>query len=339
MLLYSRSYFNAFGTRVTGGVVKSPGYGSDNSWTFLNIRSTRDEAGNEVLIYINGDEPSSLNPCYATTAYEWNIIGPALDGALAVNPYNHYDIPWMAEDWNIESTVAGGMDINFTLMSNVTWQDGYAYNSWDAEFNLEFLRTYSVPRYAATWNTLIDVEVHSSTLFEVHADEEGLGLFYDYGGLIAYLPPQVWNQTWASNQAVLDYDPQEAYDNQGYRRGSGHTPGPTPPPTNLFGTGPFIFQFYDPVNMYDDMYANRNYFWTQDNIKSKKREMFWQVGDYNKDGIVNVVDLTFCSFAFGCIEGLDPCYDPLADFNDDGIVDTRDIYIASYHLLWQKEYP
>jgi hypothetical protein len=91
--------------------------------------------------------------------------------------------------------------------------------------------------------------------------------------------------------------------------------------------------------MYDDMYANRNYFWTQDNIKSKKREVFWQVGDYNRDGLVNVVDLTFCSFAFGCIEGLDPCYDPDADFNDDGIVDTRDIYIASYHLLWQKEYP
>jgi ABC-type transport system substrate-binding protein len=343
MLLYSRSLFNAFGPRVTGGVVKSPGYGSDNSWTHMNIRTTRDEGGKEVMIYINGDEPSSFNPCYATTAYEWNIIGWCFDGATAVNPYNHYDIPWLATDWTITSIPNQGpysnetwMDVDFTLRSDVEWQDGHSFVASDVEFCLEFLRDYSVPRYAATWAEIDDVEVVSSTEVTIHSMSEGIGLFYDYSGLIALLPPQVWDQSWASNQAVLDYDPTEPYN-----VATGYTDGPNPPDTNLFGTGPFIFKFYDAVNMYDDMWKNPNYFLTITDIEDLKTEMFWQVGDYNRDGLVNVLDLTFVSFGFGCIEGLDPCYTTYidADFNEDGIIDTRDISNAAYHLLWQKEYP
>ena len=336
MLLYSRSYFNAFGTRVTDGVVKSPGYGADNSWTFFNVRTTRTEGGKEVLIYINGDEPDSLNPCYATTAYEWNIIAQCLDGATAVNPYNHFDIPWVASDWTITATV-GGMDIDFTLRSDVYWQDGYQFTASDVEFCLEFMRDYSVPRYAATWMTLDDVEVTSTYECTIHATEEGIGLFYDYSGLIGYLPPQVWDRTWADNQAVLDYAPDD--EAVGYDPAPGYADGPTPTPTNLFGTGAFIFQFYDEVNMYDDMWKNENYFMSTAAIAALKADMFWEVGDYDKSGIVNVVDLTFVSFAYGCISGLDPCYNAAADFNSDDIVDMRDIYTAAYHLLWQKEYP
>jgi ABC-type transport system substrate-binding protein len=337
MLLYSRSYFNVFGSDVTGAV-KSPGYGSDNSWTLFNIMTTREEdvdgdtVDDSLMIYINGDAPDSFNPCYATTVYEWNIIGLTQDGLTAVNPYNHYDVPWLADDWTITPTVAG-MDIDFTLRENSTWQDGHNFTAGDVEFCLEFLRDRSVPRYAEMWEQLIDVVVTDDLHLTVEADEAGIDLFYDFSGLGPMLPPQVWDRTWADDAAVLDYDPTEAYN-----VASGYTNGTHPPPTNLFGTGPFIFLLWDGTNEYDDMMANRNYFMTQEEIADRKATMFWQVGDQSWDGVVNVLDLTFVSFAYGCIIG-DPCYDVDADFNSDGIVDLRDIYISAYHLLWQKEWP
>ncbi len=67
--------------------------------------------------------------------------------------------------------------------------------------------------------------------------------------------------------------------------------------------------------------------------------MFWEVGDRNKDGVVNVVDLTFVSFAFGTNigDGIPP-FDPLADFNSDNWVNIADVSNCAYHLLWQREY-
>lgn len=336
MLLYSRSYFNAFDEDLEG-IVKSPGYGSDNSWTFFNVNwkagTERIEGGKTVLVYINGLPPAGLNPTYATTVYEWNIIGATMDGLTDVNPYNHYDIPWIASGWTLTATV-DGMDIDLTLRGDVDWQDGKPFTAYDVEFCLEFLRDRHVPRFAETWETLIDVAVTDATHCTIHVNKEGVGLFYDYMGLATILPEHIWNRSWASDQAVLDYDPTEAYN-----VASGYTAGPNPPPTNLFGTGPWIFQFYDDVAMYDDMWRNENYFMSTAAIAALKADMFWEVGDYSKDGVVNVVDLTFVSFAYGCIQGLDLCYDADADFNSDGIVDMRDIYTAAYHLLWQKEYP
>jgi outer membrane protein assembly factor BamB len=342
MTLYSRSYFNAYHPNLRG-IVKSPGYGSDNKWTFLNIHwapgTEREEAGKTVAIWTLGGAPNSLNPLYASTKYEWEILAQVYDGLTNVNPYNHYDIRWVASDWQITET-AGGMDIEFTLRDDVEWQDGKPFTAYDAEFCLEFLRDYQVPRYANPCETLVDVIVTDDTHFTVVANKAGIDLFYGYAGLAAMLPEHIWNRFGDPNdpiqrQAVLDYDPTEAYN-----VAPGYTAGPHPPPTNLFGTGLFIFQFYDEINEYSDLWANRNYFLETTEIQDLKTEMFWEVGDYNRNGIIDVSDLTYTSLAFGtCIMDGIPPFDPDADYDSDNWVNIGDISNCVYHLIWQKEYP
>lgn len=322
------------------GIVISPAYGLDNKWTFLNINWSpeynRTEDGKTVVIWMLGDEPDRSNPLYAGTKYEWEILARVYDGLTNINPYSHHEIPWLATDWVI-TEIMGGMAINFTLRDDVYWQDGYQFTANDVEFCLEFIRDYHVPKYANPCEHLVDVIVTNATHFTVIADESSLALFYEFAGLAALLPPQIWDRTWASDQAVLNYEPREhAY---GTDMAPGYSAGPTPPPTNLFGTGPWIFQVYDDVLWYADLWKNENYFMPTVEVVTLLMNMFWEVGDFFKDGTVEIVDLTYTAFSYGSIQGLDPNYDTRADYNSDSIVDMRDLYICGYHALWQKRHP
>jgi hypothetical protein len=144
------------------------------------------------------------------------------------------------------------------------------------------------------------------------------------------LAPQIWDRAWASSQEVLDYIPTVAYD-----PAPGYAPGPTPTPTNVMGTGPFIFQFYDTTNLYDDMFRNPNYFMTQAATAALMTSMFWEVGDEDLNGLVNVQDLTSVSFAYGA-RPTSANWNADANFDKNGIIDIRDLGTTSYHLTWQK---
>jgi ABC-type transport system substrate-binding protein len=349
MLLYSRSYFNVFASDLEG-VVKSPGYGSDNSWTFLCANwvpgspRTReadvygDTALESIMIYINGLPPDTLNPTFYSTVYEANILGQSLDGLSAVNPFNHYDVPWIATGWTITETTSG-MDVDITLRSDVKWQDGYEFNASSVEFNWEFLRDWDSINGADAASHLVDVVVNSQFDCTIQADIGGLGLFYDYMGFAAVMPPQIYDRAWADTAAVANYHPEDQ--TYGSDMAPGYAAGPwaTQMHTNAFGTGPYILASIDHVGETDEMWANRNYWLTQGDVATLMADMFWEVGDYNKDGVVNVIDLTWVSFAFGTNigDGIPP-FDPAADFNSDNWVNIADVANNQYHLLWQSEY-
>jgi ABC-type transport system substrate-binding protein len=343
MLLYSRSLFNVFGQRMKGAV-RSPGYGSDNTFTFLKADfktgQERLEAGKKVMIYINGLPPASLNPTFASTVYEFNIIGSALDGMTAVNPFNHYDIPWIATDWVITEK-SWGMEVEYTLRTDVTWQDGRAFDAYEAEFSWEALRDYESINWMDSSNQLIDAVAVDADTVIVNSSRAGLSLFYSFSGSGAILPPQIYDRPWDTGSLphITAYQPeQHAYGTDMAPTYSAITPHKVP--TNLFGTGPWIFQTYNPTAESDDMWANREYFLTQAEVDALMYDMFWEIGDYTKstDGIINVVDLTYVSFVFGKIKDVDPEYDAQADFNSDGIIDTKDVSECSFHLLWQRTY-
>jgi len=55
------------------------------------------------------------------------------------------------------------------------------------------------------------------------------------------------------------------------------------------------------------------------------------VGDVNEDGVVDVIDLTRVSLAYGFFED-EPGYNPEADINTDGLVDMRDLSMVAMNL-------
>jgi hypothetical protein len=220
----------------------------------------------------------------------------------------------------------------------VEWQDGNAYTAEDARFNWLFLRDNAVPRYTSAWEHIVDVQIitpGAGGVVKVILDVTSVFLLYDLADTAALLPPPVWAPfNGAPLPVILGYDPTA---NTAKPTGAGPRFGQSDGPQNqLYGTGPYIFQFYDPVGQYADMYANRHYWKTGDEISAQIVEMFWECGDYDRNGIITEVDLFFVERAFGHYWP-EPEYDPNADFNSDGIVDMHDMSLLSFFFLSTRE--
>jgi len=340
--MYSRVYFTAANPDL-GGLVNSPGYGSDNTWTWLNWHWTANpviENGRTTIVYSNGEEPERLNPTYASTVYAWNVMNPMLDGLIAVNPYTHADVPWLATSWTVTQTGLNSMNITFNLRPGVTWQDGKPYTAEDAKFNWDFIKNNQIPRYLTAWQHIVDVIVltpGAGGTVRVRLDATSQFLLYDLAGTAAFLPPPVWS--WLNGKPmtqILGYDPST---NTTKPTGAGARFGTEEGPKNqLYGTGPYIFQFYDSVGQYADVWANPYYFWGTTEIQNMKAIMFHQTGDVNSDGVIDISDLTVMSLSYGYFVG-EPEYNPDADVNSDGVVDGKDVALLSFFWAKQAEYP
>jgi len=364
MLLYSRIYFNGFKPGLEG-IVNSPGYGSDNIWTFLNMRwaeghaNERTEDGESVVVWCLGETPERHNPLYGHTVYVWEIMGLVLDGLYAVNPYTHADVYWVATSWKVEGPItetvtldsenrllgleAGetvdvidGMKCTYVIRDDVKWHDGNDYTVDDAEWNLEFFRNNEIPRYMDMWENLIDVQVINSTAFAVYNNETSQFLPYDFMGAAMYLPPPVWTHLDGRPlPEILAYDPAN---NLTKPTGAGDLFGTDDCPTQLYGTGPFIFEYTDPVGGFTEMHANRNFFLSTEEIADMKTEMFHKIGDVDRNGEIWAGDRVKYSVSYGCVPG-DEKYDADADLNGDEIVDALDGILINFYWGDKKENP
>jgi peptide/nickel transport system substrate-binding protein len=363
MQLYSRIYFDAWHENI-GGIVRSPGYGSMEphrvDWTtqYWTADPVIGPGGKEMIIYCLGEEPERLNPCYASTVYAWDVINPTLGGLIGVNSYSHTDLPSIADSWTVEGpitttitldsedryrslsagtnvNIVDGMKITYNLNNTVTWQDGQVYDGDDVEFNLEFLRNNMIPRYTSTWEHIADVQVDAGNSYKVvvYSYTTSQFLLYDFAGSAALLPPQVWG-TWDGRPIadILGRDPSIE---------AGPQTDPDLPyycPTNLYGTGAFIFVHYDPVGMYADLVANRDFWKTTDEMHNELVEQFHEIGDVDRDGEIWTDDKCAYGLLYGCACG-DGCYDEDVDLNDDCIIDAKDGILISFYYGDKREYP
>ena len=347
--LYTRKYFDAFKPGLEG-VINSHGYGSNNEWTFLNMRwepghpNERIEGSDSTIIWCLSEEPESFNPLYAYTPYAWEILDRVYDPLIATNPYSHKNLAWLATDWEVVETPGGpgAMNVTFWLNSTVEWQDGNLFTAEDARFNWLFLRDNQIPRYASMSESIQDVQVIISGVggvVRVISSNTSQFLLYDLAETSALLPPPVWSPLDGRPlDEILSYSPST---NTSIPSGAGPRFGTEWCPTQLYGTGPWIFDYYDPVTMYAEMLANRYYFKTTDEIHDHLMEMFHYVGDLNRDGTVWGQDLLLLHQAWGSHPG-DPHWNPDADITGpscmpDSVINDYDKWMVQTHFGLQAE--
>jgi len=366
MPMYSRVHFNAFDPNLRG-IVNSPGYGSDNIWTHLNMHwepgFERIEDDDTVIVWGLGGEPESLNPLNATSTYAWQIMGSIMDGLTAINPYTHEDLPWLGWNWTIEAPVnitvtldsdwylgervlrtsagetydiVNGMIVTFWLNDTVNWQCGNPFNASDAEFNWEFLRNNQIPKHASLWSHIVDAQVTDPYTVKVYLNVTSQSSLHDLANTAAFLPPPVWKSLDGKPlDEILDFNPST---NTTKPKGAGPRFGTPECPTQLYGTGPFVFESYNSTEMVANLHADPDHFRTKAGIHNSLVELFHRIGDVDREGEIGILDLSKQGLAYFTWPP-NPLYDVDADVNSDGIVDIRDIALTGQHFGEKREYP
>lgn len=376
MQLYSRTYWNSFNPDLEGAV-RSPGYGADNGYTYVNLRWKEGSEktltdGRTYVNWIWGEFPESFNTMHATTVYAVDLISKTQDGLMDINPFTLADMYAMGTDSDVVETPGGpgAMNVTFTLRDDVYWQDGTPYTAWDAKWNWEFLRDNQIPRYTSVWKTIQDVDVHNDTCVTIVSNETSQFLVYDWAGSAALMPPVVWRLVDGEALAtIMQFAPEQnttkpvwASGIAGYptdfakEAGSwfgdavqGH------PQTQLYGTGPWAFVSY--TGGVAQFERSTTYYETTASIETRLADMFHAIGDvggspfspWNEpDGVIDVWDMSYLTFNYGFPYYIPPAdpdsrtspgYRDYLDINNDYVVDIGDASSASYYQGNQKEYP
>jgi ABC-type transport system substrate-binding protein len=134
---YAGQYWN--------GIVVTPGYGSDNQFSFMNMHPEGYELGNDSSMTIrcgfSTQEILSFNPIYETGVYEWRLLDLIYDPLVKRNPYDLNEFKsWLARSFEVGTYTHPAYGtctkIKVRLLPNVRWVDGVPLTTADVYFTL-----------------------------------------------------------------------------------------------------------------------------------------------------------------------------------------------------------
>ena len=241
--IYSRNYFDLYKPGLVDWV-ESPGFGSAAyqtvmPWTFANLHWADTPVGGEMRYHVSGDV-STINPFKASWVYEVTILNRMYDALYVYNPYTHDIVPWVATHWEIEPWKlpdnSTGMILWIWLRNDVTWQDGDPVTAEDIKWNFDFINSTQAPEYTPIISPIYQgCEVVHDYLLKIYINGTGFFKAQEFLGSALVYPRQVWEPFWGDYMGASSYKPwTEA--------------GPADLPTKLYGTGPWILEYWDEVS-------------------------------------------------------------------------------------------
>lgn len=235
VVLYSRPYMDAFRKDIVTGYVPMHGWGaatSFNKWTPLSLRRVDQKGG--TIRWCLTEEPKDLNPCTASSAYEWEVLRKiGAETMIWADPETVADTPGVAKSWKVETWEPEpgkyGTKVTYYLRDNLKWHDGMPVTSEDFKFSLEFLKDNKVPRFLSSVKDIVKVETPFKHTVVVYFSNVSYWHVYD-GDVEAVLPKHIWKD-------VKDYKTFKPW----------LEPHPTVKGlTKLIGFGPYVFKEYRP---------------------------------------------------------------------------------------------
>ena len=244
--IYSRYWITAV-RKGWDGIYTSEKMTADNFWTLTEM--TPSDGKMRPVYWVLPEEPRSLNPITARSAYDWMVMGNIYDTLINVHPDTYEDIPWLASEWEI-SNEDNKTVIKFKLRDDIKWHDGKPLSTDDVINTINYMKEIEAPRY---YDSVKDVESVTSpepnTVVIRFANTSYWNL-HNIGGL-PILPKHILDNVkdWNVWQPAREKHP----DN--------------PELTQLIGTGPFVFSEYR----------------AGDFVHFKKNENFWKPVDLKRD--------------------------------------------------------
>jgi ABC-type transport system substrate-binding protein len=239
--------WTSYGAYKTGWekVVNTEGVGPWGWFTFLNAH----RPCYDIIKWGFINDIESLNPIYAYTREDWQILDKIYDTLINVNPYNMAeDKPWIAKEWIMGNWTYEGENatsITFLLEPNVRFHDGEYLTAEDIKFTLVNVtamlaaRGYSMP----SWYSYVE-NIH-------HVDNIWIG---PYPAVTVYM--SVYMPLWALHSVgSVPILPKHIWEPI-LRTGD---PYMVDPP--VIGSGPFMFNSSSSVpHEYYILDANHRYF-------------------------------------------------------------------------------
>jgi peptide/nickel transport system substrate-binding protein len=255
--IYSRTYYTAFANRGGGhyltNMVNQGGYGADNFWTWTLFHWADIPVGGTVA-YTLGAHLDDLHPGTASSAYEWDVLGLALDALIAVTP-DLGDLPWIAGSWTVESfdwaplNIYDGTKVTFQLREGVKWHDGEDVTVDDVAFAWEFMKNFG--RYTAIWQDFAWSEIVDPCTIIAYMNVTSQWILYDLAGLALYFPEHIYSHPPVAGPYAGTPPEDAPVWEIPYEDWQGYAPPAIPLMVEgmkaVVGCGPYVFDYYDPT--------------------------------------------------------------------------------------------
>jgi ABC-type transport system substrate-binding protein len=248
IILYNNIQLYPYRTDKFEGWVESVFDGIPGFWTNMKVHM-QDALGGPfggTLVWSNSEDMDTFNHMAAGSGYTQQVLDMCFDQLIKVGP-NGEDVPWLAEDWLIETNEDnpavpdGHMRITFDIVQNATWSDGTQLTAEDVAFTFNFYKEGAGNPYSPDLANM--VAAYAPTPYQV---------------VVEFESESYWNLHLCGYDEIIPKHVFETIDPDDWQ-----TFQPDPPSTEWVTSGPFNCSEFI-AGEFTELTRNENYFFGLD---------------------------------------------------------------------------